>query len=279
MADLTAIVLTKNEEKNLFDCLKSIQNITKRIVVIDSGSEDLTLEIARKFTTDIYVHPFINYAKQFNWGIDNTNINTKWIMRIDADERLTPALCNELENIMKKHADDDVNGITMEADLYFMRKHIKYGGRKKRKLMLFKTGIGRIEDREMDEHTILTKGTSVNTKEKFLHYDFKDLDSFINKLNWYASREMKDYFDFTNSKISLSDKKIQKTRSKKFGFYYKLPMFWRSWYLFIYFYIFRLGFLDGKEGFIYHYMYQRWYRCLVDAKIYERILMLNNRGN
>ena len=154
-----------------------------------------------------------------------------------------------------------------------MGKKIKYGGPKKRKLMVFKTGIGRIEDRNMDEHTILKKGDSIAAKEKFLHYDFKNLTFFIDKLNWYASREVLDYFDYINQDLdeNLKDKEILSTRKKKFGFYYKFPMFIRSWLLFIYFYIFRLGFLDGKEGFIYHYLYQRWYRMLVDAKIYEKI--------
>lgn len=273
MADLTAIILTKNEEKNLPECLESLHGFAERVVVVDSKSTDCTLDIAKKFNADIYTNEFINYAKQFNWAIDHTNITTKWTLRIDADERITPELSEELEQLMKKHDDDDTNGITMEAWLYFMGKKIKFGGPKKRKLMIFKTGIGRIENRNMDEHTVLLKGKSVSAKEKFLHYDFKDLTFFIDKLNWYASREVLDYFEFLDQKPTdeLKDTSILSTRKKKFGFYYRLPMFVRSWLLFIYFYIFRLGFLDGKEGFIYHYMYQRWYRCLVDAKIYEKL--------
>ncbi|TVX79113.1 glycosyltransferase family 2 protein [Peribacillus simplex] len=273
MADLTAIILTKNESENIADCLESIKGFAKRMVVVDSSSTDNTVDIAKSLGADVYFHKFENYARQFNWAIDNTNITTKWTLRLDADERLTPELCKELEKLMEMHKDDDVNGITMEAWFYFLGKCIRHGGSKKRKLMVFKTGIGRIEDRKMDEHTILSKGRSIATKEKFLHYDFRDLNYFISKLNWYATREMQDYFEFRegNSKDDLLDENIQKTRKKKFGFYYKFPMFIRSWLLFIYFYIFKLGFLDGKEGFIYHYMYQRWYRCLVDAKIYEQI--------
>lgn len=274
MVDLTAIILTKNESENISDCLKSIKGFAKRAVVVDSGSTDNTVEIAKSFGADTYIHPFENYARQFNWGIDHTGITTKWTLRLDADERLTPELCEELEQLIKDHDNDDVNGITMEAWFYFLGKCIKYGGSKKRKLMVFKTGIGRIEDRKMDEHTVLSTGRSISTKHKFLHYDFKNLDFFISKMNWYATREMQDYFEFLNgqSKEELVDDSIKKTRNKKFGIYYKFPMFLRSWMLFIYFYIFRLGFLDGKEGFIYHYMYQRWYRCLVDAKIFEQML-------
>lgn len=275
MADVTFIILTKNEEINIKGCLDSIKGFAKRAVIVDSGSNDRTVEIAKQFDfVDVYEHPFENYARQFNWSIDNTDITTKWTFRLDADERLTPALCKELNLLMITHDNDDINGVTMEAYLYFMGKVMKYGGSQKRKLMLFKTGIGRIEDRKMDEHTILSSGTAVACKEKFIHHDFKDMTFWINKLNWYATREMQDYFDYINGKranIDAEDKKIGKVRNKKFGLYYKFPLFIRCWLIFIYVYIFQLGFLDGKEGFIYHWTYNRWYRTLVDCKIYEQI--------
>jgi len=271
--DVTFIILTKNEEINLPDCLESIKNFAKRVVVIDCGSTDNTVEIAKKYGADVYTHKFENYACQFNWGIDNITITTKWTFRLDADERLTPKLCSELTKLMKEHDSDNVNGVTMEAWLYFMGRKIKHGCHNKRKLMLFKTGLGRIEDRKMDEHTVLSEGTAVYAKERFIHYDFKDMTHWINKMNWYATREMQDYYDFMNGnayELEGNDSVTSKTRKKKFGFYYKFPLFFRCWLLFIYNYIFKLGFLDGKEGFVYHYMYHRWYRTLVDAKILEQ---------
>lgn len=273
MMDVTVIILTKNEEKNLPDCIKSIEGFAKRIAVIDSFSDDRTEEIARSMGADFYQNKFINYSKQFNWAIDNINIDTKWTFRLDADERLTPELCDELMELTEKHANDNVNGIVMEAWLYFMGKKIKYGCHNKRKLMLFKTGMGRIEDRKMDEHTILFEGTSVCARNRFIHYDFKDMTHWINKMNWYATREMQDYFDFYFGKtdtLNENDNAIKKNRKRKFGIYYKFPLFFRSWLLFLYYYIFRLGFLDGKEGLVYHWMYHRWYRFLVDAKILEQ---------
>ena len=98
--DVTFIILTKNEEINLPDCLESIKGFAKRIIIIDSGSTDKTIEIAKKYNADIYEHHFENYARQFNWAIDNTNITTKWTFRLDADERLTPELCKELAYLM-----------------------------------------------------------------------------------------------------------------------------------------------------------------------------------
>lgn len=275
MADVTFIVLTKNEEINLSDCLESIKKIAKRIVVVDSGSTDKTEEIAYKFGVDFYFHKFENYARQFNWAIDNTGIDTRWTFRLDADERLTPELCEELEALMQEHDSDDVNGVTLEAWLYFMGKKIKHGCHNKRKIMLFKTGLGRIEDRKMDEHTIISEGKCISAKNRFIHYDFKNLTHWINKMNWYATREMQDYFDYLNNRIykmdATQDETVSNTRKNKFGIYYRFPMFARCWLLFIYNYIFKLGFLDGKEGFVYHYMYHRWYRTLVDAKILEQM--------
>ncbi len=276
MIDVTIVILTKNEEINLPDCLESVKGFAKRCVVVDSGSTDRTKEIAQEYGADFYEHPFENYARQFNWGLDNTNIDTKWTFRLDADERLTPALCKELEELTALHAEDDVNGISMQAWLFFMGKKLAHLKHPKRKVMLFKTGIGRVEDRKMDEHTILSHGSIVEAKERFLHYDYKNMTFVISKLNWYATREMQDYMDYVNGAEQAiqgggNDEFINNTRKKKFGFYYKLPMFLRCFLLFLYCYIIKGQCLDGKEGFINCFMYNFWYRSLVDAKIYEQL--------
>ena len=273
MEDVTAIILTKNEEKNIVDCLKSIDGFVKRAVIIDSGSTDETLELAKTFKfVDIFEHPFENYSKQFNWGIDNTNISTKWTLRLDADERFTPKLCEELREALKNHENDDVNGFVLEAWLFFMDKCLKHGGSRKKKLMIFKTGLGRIENRKMDEHTVLSTGKAIEIKEKFLHYDFKDLSTYVKKLNWYATREMQDYIEgtFPNEKFNASDKEIIQIRSRKTK-YYKAPIFLRCWLYFFYTYFIGREFLNGKEGFIYSFLYHLYYRMLVDFKIYEQL--------
>ena len=271
MASVTAIILTKDEEQNIERCLRSIEGFACRRVVVDSGSLDNTVALARSLGAEVLVHPFENYARQFNWAIDNCGVDTDWILRLDADECFPESLCRTLEAAIADPGNADVSGILMEANFYFLGKHIRHGGPKKRKIMLFRTGLGRIEDRRMDEHTIVD-GRVLEISERFDHYDFKNLDTWISKLNWYATREMQDYFDaMQGDAAALGDSTISSTRRKKFGFYYRLPLFLRCFLLFIYNYFFRLGFLDGKEGFIYHWMYQRFYRTLVDAKIYEQL--------
>ncbi len=277
MIDATAIIMTKNEEKNIVDCLTSMKGFAKRCVVIDCGSTDATVELAKENGADVYNHEFEYYAKQFNWGIDNTDIDTEWIIRLDADERFPEELCKEIETLIEEHKDKDMNGITIEADFYFLNRCMKHGIRNKRKMMMFKREFGRIEDRRRDAHSIISEGYSVSTKNRFLHYDFKDLDNYIKRYNWYATREMQDYIDFVNgANVNVkTDKAILKQRKKKFGLYYKAPRYFRAWLWFLYNYVVRRGFLDGKEGLIFCFLECYWYRFLVDSKIYEYELSEN----
>ena len=271
MIDATAIIMTKNEEINIVDCLKSMNRFAKRCVVIDCGSTDKTVELAKQYGADVYFHEFEYYAKQFNWGLDNCDIDTEWVIRLDADERFPEDLNKEIEMIITNNCDKPLNGITVEADLYFLGKIMKHGLRNKRKMMLFKKEYGKIEDRRRDAHSVISEGYSVCTKHHFVHYDFKNIDNYIKKYNWYATREMLDYFDYIQggNTVINTDKKIIAQRKKKFGLYYKAPMFFRCWAWFLYNYIIRCGFLDGKAGLVFCFLECYWYRFVVDSKIYE----------
>lgn len=272
MEDLTAIILTRNEEKNIGDCLDSIRDFAARAVVVDCGSADRTVEIARSKGAEVVFHEFRYYADQMNWAIDNTGIATEWVLRLDADERMTPEAIAESIPILRSPRSEGKNGVTMESIYYFLGRPLRHGIRKKRKMMLFRYGCGRMEDRRRDPYAILSEGQNVSIRSRFLHYDFKDLSSYIRRYNWYAGRELMDYLEgrrLAGAEGRLLDKHLQAQRKKKFGIYYRAPRFVRCWLWFIYNYIFRLGFLDGLEGFLYHYFECMWYRMLVDARIYE----------
>ena len=267
-ADITAIILTKNEEINIRDCINSISTIVKRIVVIDSFSSDNTVAIAEGSGAEVYQHPFENYAKQYKYGIEKANADTIWTLRIDADERLTQQSAIELERLCNENETTDVAGIVLRFKKNFLGKDLYHGGVYPwKKMNCYKTKQGVIEDRSMDEHIVLSSGTVVEMKTDCLHFDFKTLEYWINKHNWYSSRETVDYFE---------NLKKQKNRSEldfktwfKMNIYYKLPLGMRAHIYYLYRYYVLMGFLDGREGKIYAFMQAYWYRYLVDAKIYE----------
>lgn len=264
MADITAIILTRNEEDYIGDCIRSIRHIVKRIVVVDSFSEDRTVEIASSMGAEVHQHEFVNHAKQYMYAVELAQVQTTWILRIDADERLTEESADELEQLCSENEHTDVNGIVLRFYNLFLGKPMRHGGMYPwRKLSVYKTGKGSIEDRNMDEHIILDSGITVQAKKDSVHLAFRGLTFFTNKCNWYSTREAMDYFecrDVRNASL--------KTRLKM-NVYYKLPLGFRSWAYYVYRYYVRLGFLDGKEGKIFAFLHAYWYRFLVDAKIYE----------
>lgn len=268
VADITAIILTKNEELNIVECIKSIITTVKRIVVIDSFSTDRTVELAKNCGAEVFQHTFSTHARQYKYGVNVANINTRWILRIDADERLTPDSAFELKNLCNANENTDVNGIVVRFKKNFLGKDLYHGGVYPwKKLICYKTGKGEIEDRAMDEHIVLSSGKIVELKHDSLHMDFKNLEYFVNKHNWYSSKEAMEYIKHL-SKINNKEKMSFKTWFKV-SIYYKLPLGMRAHLYYIYRYYIKMGFLDGKEGQIYAFLQAYWYRFLVDAKIFE----------
>lgn len=275
MTDTTVIILTKNEETDIERCIRSVEGWVKRIVIVDSGSTDRTVEIAERLGVEIVRHePFVDYGRQFNWAIDNLRIKTTWVFRLDADEVITPELRKELEKELEHHATDDVSGFMMRYKVEFMGRYLMHGGFYPfQKITIFKYGKGRFEERAMGEHIVLSEGRCVYLKNDAIHHTLKTLDLYINKHNWYATREVQDYFDVRSGRENaLLDGQPERAKKLRDGLYYRLPMFLRAKLFFWYRYYLRLGFLDGTPGYIFAFLQAYWYRTLVDAKIYERNL-------
>ena len=280
MTDTTVIILTKNEETDIERCIRSVEGWVKRIVIVDSGSTDRTVEIAERLGVEIVRHePFIDYGRQFNWAIDNLRIKTTWVFRLDADEVITPELRKELEKELEHHATDDVSGFMMRYKVEFMGRYLMHGGFYPfQKITIFKYGKGRFEERAMGEHIVLSEGRCVDLKNDAIHHTLKTLDLYVSKHNWYATREVQDYFDVRSGRENaLLDGQPEKAKKLRDGLYYRLPMFLRARLFFWYRYYLRLGFLDGIPGYIFAFMQAYWYRTLVDAKLYEHNLKNNNK--
>lgn len=272
MADITAIILTKNEEKNIKRCIESITGLCSRIVVMDSYSNDQTCNIAESLGAEIYKHEFVNYGAQFQYALDTVGIQTQWVFRIDADESLTEESYEEIRSLTKIHSNTDVNGIIFCLDVTFLGKQLHHGGLVPfKKLCIFKFNKAYMECRYMDEQIVLTEGRTVEMKTRARHDDYKNLTYWINKQNWYASRAAKDYLEMDDitENIKSLDFPSKVNRFVKYKIYRHLPSRFRCWLYFVYRYYIRLGFLDGREGFYFAFFQAYWYRQLIDAKVFE----------
>lgn len=285
MVDLTVVILTKNEENNLRKCVESFRGIAKRFVIVDSFSTDATEVLCQKLNMelkqigsvlDFYQNKWVSYADQFNWALANTNITTEWSMRMDADEELMENLAEEIDQKLDA-LKAPVNGVVIRRRLIFMGRWIKHGGRYPELLLrIFRSGKAVCEKKIMDEHMILSEGITVNFNYDLCDNNQKDLEWWTAKHNWYSNREVLDHqMTLENATdISLeaggeSCKQAKMKRKIKNSGYYKMPKFWRAHIYYIYRYYFKLGFLDGPEGKIFHFLQAYWYRFLVDAKMYQ----------
>ena len=276
MLDISAIILTFNEEMHIKRCLDNISSIVKEVFIIDSYSTDKTLEIVKVYdNVTVLQNKCLNYATQFNWGLKNAPIKTEWVIRLDADELLLPELIGELEQKMPT-LDECVTGITLKRRHIFLGKWMKRGTYPVKLLRIFKTGKAICEERFMDEHIQLLEGTSVEMEYDFVDHNLNNISWWANKHVGYSIREAVDLldieFNLTGSAVTDEGKNIneqaQSKRMKKHK-YAKQPLFWRSFAYFCYRYFFKMAFLEGKEGFLWTFMQGWWYRTLVDAKIFE----------
>lgn len=276
--------MTYNEERNLRACLESIHDYVDEIIVVDSISNDKTEEIAREYTDKFYENKFINQAKQFIWTIANTDIKNEWILRIDADERWTKEGFEELKKIIE---DDSADGVYVKMKIYFMSQWIKHGGNYPNYfLRVYKKSKGEMEDRWMDEH-IKVEGKVVHSNIDVIEANYdrqENITLWTTKHNGYSTREAIDFLiakenlGKVDTVANLFGNKTERKRWLKENVYFRVPLFVRPTLYWIYRYLFQLGFLDGKRGFIYHTLHAFWYRFLVDTKVYQ-IQQLAKKNN
>lgn len=275
MLDLTVIILTKDEELHIARCLDNINDIAKKIYVIDCHSTDGTQEIARDHGAEVVEHDWPgNQAEQFNWALDNLPIETEWILRLDADEYLTDELKAELEEFVPS-APLEVSALVFPLGRAFMGRLLKHGiVNGVSMIRMFRRGKARYEKRVMDEHLKVLDGITHTCNAKFVDDNRMPLSFFIAKHNHYADREalllleaeygaLEDEAPTSHYAKEVTSKRKQKTK------YAGMPLFWRATGYFLYRYILKLGFLDGKEGFLWDFLQGWWYRTLVDAKVFE----------
>ncbi len=290
--DLSTIILTLNEAIHIRRCIESLRPLDGHVFVVDSFSTDRTVEMARELGAQVYQNAWQGlYSIQFNWALDNLPIKTDWVLRLDADEYVCPELIEEIKTKLAA-LPEDVTGVEVNLRRFFMGRAIRRGMPRIKMLRLFRYGKARCEQRLMDEHMELLEGRSVVFDGEFADDNLNDLSWWTQKHIGYAIREAADLLDmeygllgevreFESSKVlkldgaaeegelphKLGGQAAAKRRMKMK--YVRAPLFWRALVYFCMRYFVRGGFLEGKEGFMWHFFQGLWYRMLVDAKIWE----------
>jgi glycosyltransferase involved in cell wall biosynthesis len=275
--DLTVIVLTYNEELHIARALDAIAPLRCPVVVVDSFSTDRTAEIAESRGAIVMKNKFVNQAKQFQWALDNAPLTTAWLMRLDADEIIEADLIAEIERELPRLG-ADVVGVNLKRKHVFMDRWVRHGGRFPLFLLrIWRRGKARVEDRWMDEHILVWGGRTVTFDGGFADHNLNDLTFFVDKHNKYATREAIEIIghrrslfpDRSNPSWETGPPEAKAKRFVKERIYNQLPFQVTALGYFAYRYLFQLGFLDGKEGLIYHGLQAFWYRFLVGAKLVE----------
>lgn len=274
---LAVIILTHNEERHISRALASVAEIATEVFVIDSFSSDRTVDLARERGATVLQNRFVNYAKQFQWALDNAPITASWIMRLDADEMIEADLAATIRNELPR-LPNDVVGINLKRKHIFLGRWIRHGGRYPLLLLrIWRRGHGRIEDRWMDEHMILWGGRTVTFDGGFADHNLNDLSFFTEKHNKYATREAIDVINarrqlFRRDVDLVTEEGSRQAAIKRWikeKLYNRIPYQISTPAYFLFRLIFQLGFLDGKEGLVYHGLQGLWYRFLVGAKVEE----------
>lgn len=244
MFPVSVVIITKNEEQNIEDALKSVSD-AKEIIVVDSFSSDKTVEICRKYTDKVYQHEWQGFALQKQTAVDYAE--GPWVLILDADERVTPALKAEIKAAI---SDSGFDGYYMPRENYFIGKWIRHSGWwPDHTLRLFKKEKGRLEPREVHEKVVV-QGSVGYLKNPLKHYTYNSISDFTSRSEIYST---------------LAAKEIRK-KSGRAGLF-SLTIKPAATFLKMYF--LRLGLLDGTRGLMLAVLYS-YYTFLKYAKTREK---------
>lgn len=227
MAKLTVLLPTFNEEKMITDCLESIK-WADEILVVDSYSTDRTLEIARSYGAHVIQHEYINSAKQKNWAIPQCS--NEWVLQIDADERLDDTLQKEIKHILT-NPPKEIDGYRINFKHHLLGGWIRHGKHyPEYHLRLFRRDAGQFQEREVDAHVIVP-GNVITLTGHIMHYGTESISQRLRPLDRYTKYE--------------SDEREKQGR--RFSWF---NVTLRPMATFLYYFIYKEGFLDGMRGMI-----------------------------
>jgi glycosyltransferase involved in cell wall biosynthesis len=278
-APVTLMVLTFNEERNLRACLESVAGWAADIVVVDSGSTDGTVAIAAEYGARVVTHPFETHARQWRWALETMPLTTTWVLALDADQRLMPELRDEIATRLQDPG--ETAGFFLNRRQIFRGRWIRHGGYyPKYMLKLFRRDAVSVDETELVDHHFHVSGPTATLRFDMIE-DNRNEDSiavWVEKHNRYAALQARQDVRRASAEgpesaaagglIAPGGNPDARTRHLK-RVWSRLPLFVRPCLYVCYRYIVRLGFLDGKQGFIFHVLQGFWYRLLVDVNTDE----------
>lgn len=269
-SDISVIVCAQDEELNLRSCLDSL-TFAAAIFVVDGGSTDATTEIADELRATVVRHAWSGYAVQKNWALDSLPIKTGWVLFMDADERVTPQLAEEILAVTSSPNGKDA-GYYIARKLIFMGRWLRHTyWYPDFNLRLFRFGSGRFEDRLVHERVVLS-GSAGYLRNDLIHEDRRPIAAYVARLNRYSTLEAEEMFGLNDSQdrlrvpSSFRGDWAARRRALKERVWYRMPF--RAAIRFVWTMTVRLGFLDGRAGFIFTLL-ACWNEWLATAKLYE----------
>jgi glycosyltransferase involved in cell wall biosynthesis len=232
---LSVIIIAKNEADRIERCLQSVAPIAGEIIVLDSGSEDKTVEIARKYTDRIYVTDWPGYGPQKQRALEKATLD--WVLSIDADEVLTPQLRDEIEAILAENPSEV--GFKLPWAVVAFGQTLKYGRSSRAPLRLFKRPGARFSNDQVHEKILLPSGKIRKLNGKLLHYTHRDFGHYLEKNRHYAWLGAQKRFAAGKKGFGLTGAVL------------------RALWTFFQIYFIRMGFLDGRAGFLTAVMYSQ----------------------
>jgi glycosyltransferase involved in cell wall biosynthesis len=287
---LSVVIITYNEERNLTACLSSVVGWAGQLFVVDSGSTDCTVKIATTYGACVVTHAFESHARQWNWALRNLPLSYEWALCLDADQRVTPALRDEIGEIFGIRSQESgirsqesgvrgqtgaegVDGFYVKRRQVFRGQWIKYGGYYPKYLLkLFRRERAWLDEGDMVDHHFYVEGRTLKLQHDLVEENGNENDIVVwsEKHLRYARRqaleELRSQQKHSSSPLvpSLCGTPDQHTLWLK-RLWSRLPLYVRPFLYFVYRYFFRLGFLDGKQGFLFHFLQGFWYRLLIDV--------------
>ena len=269
---MDVVILSLNEEANIGRCLRSVSGLAQRTFVVDSGSCDRTGEIVRTEGATLTFHSFESHSRQWQWALESLPFESEWVLGLDADQEVSTELAHDIRRFIS--CPGEAVGAFVARRQVFRGRWIRHGGYYPKYLLkLFRRDQVRVDERDLVDHHFYVDGQKAVLAGDLIESNENEncIAAWIAKHNRYAQLQAAEEcgrHDEASREGSPFGDPDERTRWMK-TIWRMLPLYLRPFVYFSYRYFVRLGFLDGKQGFIFHFLQAFWYRLLVDINIDE----------